>query len=85
MHVELYFFPRFSGSRIPLQVCLPARKLLDLPLVNRRRFGRRSEIVPQILNELQLFGRSEIENRYCPVAILSNPRLKSSRPQSLLK
>lgn len=40
---------------------LPASKFFQLPIMNRHILGDCRQVVPEILNELKLLGRSEVK------------------------
>ncbi len=62
-YIELYLIPRSSRGRIFCQIRFPARQFLLLPIVDRHRFRHGREIVPQIFDQLEFLGGTEIKDR----------------------
>ena len=52
--MALHALPVRHGTWVALQVGLPACEFFYLPGVNRHFNRRRSEVIPQIFNQLQL-------------------------------
>ena len=57
------FFPRESGGWASHQVGLSAGQLRLLPFMNRNRFGSGRKVIPQVFHELELFRRTQLEDR----------------------
>jgi hypothetical protein len=72
---SLDFFPCQTRSGVLLQIGLSAGKLLLQSIVNRHGTGSSREIIPQILDELQLFRGGEVE--YCQAVSFYDSFIKS--------
>src|SRR5947209_974814 len=58
------FLPRQPRSRVRLQIRPTTGQFLDLPRMDRH-FGRvRGQVVPEVLDELQLFRRRKVEHGF---------------------
>ena len=55
-HMALHALPVRDGSWVALQVGLPACEFFDLLVVNRHFIGVGRQVIPQVFNQLQLFG-----------------------------
>jgi len=51
-----HVFPRQARSRILLEIRLPARQFLLLPIVDWDGIRIRGKVIPQIFDELKLLG-----------------------------
>ncbi len=61
-NTALYFVPRKGGHRVRLQIRFTPFKFLYLPIVNRDVFGMGHDVVPEVLDELNLLSRTQVEH-----------------------
>src|SRR5436309_3062629 len=57
------FFPAQAGSRVVQEVGLAARQFFLLPVVDWDGLGRGGQVIPEILDEVEFFRGTQIENR----------------------
>ena len=62
-HPALHLLPGQSRIGIFPEVRLPACQFLLLPVMNGHIFGSAREVIPEIFNELKLFGRAQMKDR----------------------
>jgi hypothetical protein len=52
------FLPRQRGARFAHEVSLPAGEFFLLPVIKRNGIGSACEIIPQVLDKLELLRRA---------------------------
>jgi hypothetical protein len=56
----LDLLPGKTRRRVVLEVGLAPGQFLLLPVVDRDRLGIRGQIIPEVLDQLKLFGRTQV-------------------------